>query len=529
MRLHLSRLLAGTALAFLSLPALATDEQDGIGRFDIARFEVQGNTLLGADAIEALLRPYTGKARNFGDVQRALETLEAAYHARGYKVVQVALPEQELNQGVVTLHVVETRLGKVRVEGNSHFEADNIRRSLPRLREGVSPDIGAVSSSLKLANENPSKKVTLQLQGGSKEDEVDAVLKVADEKPWRVAVAVDNSGNPTTGKTQLTTQFQHANVADRDHVLSLQYTTTFEKPSKISVYGAGYHIPLYAWGDSIDLFASYSDVNSGSVLAGIFNLQVSGRGTVLGGRYNQNLRRVGDYESKLIYGLDYKAYRNNVSLQGAQLGSDVTVHPLSIAYAGTMAAPGSEAGFVVTAIRNVPGGDKGSSDDFNRARSGASANYSILRYNAGYSRALPSDWLARVTLSGQFTDDALVPGEQFGAGGASSVRGFTEREATNDYGHLLSAELYTPNLCSTIQDTAAQCRLLAFVDTARLRRNDSLPGETARTSIGSVGLGLRLTVARHMSLQLDAGRVVDAGALQGKGDTRLHARLGLTY
>ena len=516
-------------LAVFARPAMAAEEMDAIGRFDVSGYEVLGNTLLDAKEIAAVLTPYAGKQRNFGDVQQALEALEAVFHRRGYHLVQVALPEQELNQGVVRLQVIETRLGQVRIEGNQSFSKANIRRSLPGLAPGQPPNIGQVSSSLKLANENPAKKATLQLQDGNQEGEVDAVIKVVDEKPWRVAANLDNSGNESTGKSQLSMQFQHANIADRDHVLSLQYTTTLENPSQVSVYGIGYHLPLYEFGDAIDLFASYSDVDSGSVLAGIFNLQVSGRGAVFGARYNHNLRRVGDYESRLIYGIDYKAYQNNVSLQGVQLGNDVTVHPLSLAYAGSLSTRDGAANFALTAIRNVPGGDKGGSADVNRVRAGAPADYSLLRYNAGYSRALPADWQARLTVSGQFTSDALVPGEQFGAGGATSVRGFAERDVSNDVGHLVSAELYTPNLCAGIKQIATQCRALAFYDTAHVRRNDPLPGEVARASIASIGLGLRMSVASHMTLQMDVGHVIDAGLTQAKGDNRLHFRLGLMY
>jgi hemolysin activation/secretion protein len=324
-------------------------------------------------------------------------------------------------------------------------------------------------------------------------------------------------------------QFQHANIMDRDHVMSLQYTTTLEKPSQVSVYGVGYHIPLYALGDSIDLFASYSDVDSGSVLAGIFNLQVSGRGTVFGGRYNQLMRRVGDYESRFTYGLDYKEFQNSVALQGLQLGNDVTVHPLSVAYTGVLGTADGELSFTVTGMRNIPGGDKGKSDDFNRVRAGAPAGYSLLRYSAGYSRALPQDWRLRLSLAGQYTSDALIPGEQFGAGGATTVRGFDERDISNDKGHLASAEIYTPNLCSTLQSVVAQCRALMFYDAASVRRNDPLPGEVAKASIGSVGLGLRGSVDKYMTLQMDYGHVIDGGITQLKGDKKLHFRLGLTY
>jgi hemolysin activation/secretion protein len=529
MRHRYSFLIAGAALAVLALSARAADEPEGVVRFDITRFEVTGNTLLPVPTVERILEPYTGKQRDFGDVQRALEALETEYRRLGYNVVQVALPEQELNQGVVRLQIVETKIGKVRVEGNETFDEANIRRSLPGLVEGQSPNIGKISSSLKLANENPSKKATMQLQSSQRDDAVDVLLKVADEKLWRAAANIDNSGNKNTGESQLTMQFQHANISGRDDVLSLQYTTTLEKPSQVSVYGVGFHLPLYALGDSIDLFANYSNVDSGSVLAGITSLQVSGRGTVLGGRYNQHLRRIGDYESRIAWGLDYKQFQNNVDLAGIQLGNDVTVHPFSLAYSGNLNTPDGELGFSVTALRNIPCGDKGGSADFNRVRAGAPAGYGLLRYNATYSHALPADWQMRLNFSGQHTSDVLVPGEQFGAGGANTVRGFNERDISNDVGYLASAELYTPNFCAGLQSVAAQCRAVVFYDAAQARRNDPLPGEVDKASIGSVGLGLRFSVDKYMTLQTDYGHVVDGSQTQQKGDNRFHFRIGLAY
>ena len=529
MRLKLLRFLIGTAFAMTSATTLAADEQTDIIRFEIAGFDVEGNTLLAPQAVEKAVAPFVGKNRDFGHVQRALESLEGEYRKLGYNVVQVALPEQELNQGVIKLQVIETKLGVVKVEGNTAHTEENIRRSLPALREGETPNIGRVSSSLKLANENPSKKTALQLQSSDKDDEVNAVLKVTDEREWKLSASFDNTGNQSTGNTHLTMQAQHFNIANLDHVLSLQYTTTLEKPSQVSVYGAGYHIPLYALGDSIDLFANYSDVDSGSVTAGIFSLQVSGRGSVFGGRYNQNLKRIGEYEHKLSYGIDYKAFQNNVSLSGVQLGNDVTVHPASVAYSGTLGMAEGQVEVGISYMRNIPGGARGSADDFNRVRAGAPAAYNILRYNAGYSRVLPGDWQMRVNLSGQYTRDALIPGEQFGAGGASSVRGFAERDLSNDYGYLVNAEVYTPNMCGTIERVSMECRAVLFYDTANASRIDPLPGELAQGSIGSAGVGLRMSVSKYMSLQLDYGQVIDAGIAQAKGDRKLHFRLALNY
>ena len=92
-------------------------------------------------------------------------------------------------------------------------------------------------------------------------------------------------------------------------------------------------MPLYGSGNSIDLVAGYSDVSSGTV-SQLFN--VSGAGTVLGARYNMNFDRVENYEHKIVFGLDYKAFQSNVTFVGSStpLVPDVTVHPVSITYSG---------------------------------------------------------------------------------------------------------------------------------------------------------------------------------------------------
>lgn len=519
--------LIGCAMLLLSTQVAASDASDDpIGSFEIGRFEIAGDTLLGTDPIAQLLSPFTGKARHFSDVQQAMQSLEDAYRARGYTLIRVILPEQELNHGTVRLVVSQPRIGKVQVVGNTMFDNANIRHSVPALQEGQSPDLRSISASLRLANENPSKKTTLSLQNTANDDEVNATLQVIDEKPWAASVAADNAGSEKTGRTQVTAQFQHANVAGLDHALSLQYTTTLEQPSQVSVYGVGYHVPLYAWGDALDFYGSYSDVNSGQVSAGTFNLQISGKGTVLGGRYTHPLTGPGAYLSRFIAGLEQKAFQNNVDYQGVQLGNDVTVRPLSLMYAADWTLPSSVTSYSLTAVRNVPGGERANDSDFTRLRSGAPAGYSVLRYGLNHVQQLPGEWQLRLALNGQITRDALIPGEQFGAGGASSVRGFTERAIADDQGAVANLELYTPGLCS---NPTTQCRLLAFFDAANVTRNNPLPGERKDTSISSAGFGLRLAMGKQLAAQMDVGQVLTDGDSQSKGDTRVHLKMNLSY
>jgi hemolysin activation/secretion protein len=517
---------AGVALASFALVTHAEVEAGNpIGHFEITRYDVQGNTLLPADAVQQIVSPYTGQNRDFGSVQMAVEALEAAYRQHGYSIVRVVLPEQELNHGVVRLNVVEPRIGKINVQGNKFFDDANIRNSVPTLQPGQSPNLADISANLKVANENPSKKVTLQFQASEQDGLVDANLQVADEKPWSAGVSVDNTGDENTGRNRLTVSYQNNNIGGWDHVLSLQYTTSLSDPSDVTVFGAGYHIPLYALGDSLDFYANYSNVNAGTVTAGVFDLSVSGKGTVVGGRYNHNFRKIGDYDSKLIFGFDYKDFNNDVSLAGSPLGNDITVHPVSVTYGGNWATTSNNLNFYVSVFQNIPGGDKGDSAAFEAARTGATDSYTIVRYGVNYLRVLPLDWQLRFALNGQATSDALVQGEQFGIGGANSVRGFEERELADDEGRSTNLELYTPNFCSG----GSQCRVLAFYDTGYISHNDALPNEITSESIGSIGLGARFSMAPHFLGLVDFAHVIDGTSVSPKGSNRAHFRLVYTF
>ena len=522
MRTRHARLIAASLFAAAST-AWAADGAPAPIQFDISRFDIVGNTLLTSAQIDAAVAPYAGKGRNFGDVQAALEALEAAYHARGYQVVSVRLPEQELNGGVVRLDVLQAKIGKVTVSGNRFFDEANVRRSLPALETGKTPKLDDISASLRMANENPARKIKLSLQDANDDNLIDASLAVSDEKPWKAMFNLDNSGTGPTGKTHAGVALQHANLWGRDHVGSFQYTTTVEEPSKVSVYGLGYHIPLYQLGDSVDLYASYSNIDSGSVSAGLFDLSVSGKGTVYGARYNHTLARHGAIDARLVYGADVKAFKNSVLLGAINIGSDITVRPLSLGYSASMPFGSGEANAALTLVRNIPGGSGGGDADFGV---GYKPAYTILRFAAAVTQMVGQQWQARALLNGQYSRDALVPGEQFGIGGSTSVRGLDERVLATDSGAALNLELYTPNLCPA--HDGWQCRALGFVDAAYGSRKHALPGEIGNTSASSTGLGLRLAIGSGINLQLDYGHVLHAGGATGDSN-KLHFRMGFAY
>ena len=506
-------------------PAAAPSKPPAPPRFAIQRFLVEGNSLLSQGELDRILAPFSGKDRDFGDIQRALEALQDVYTRRGYNAVRVSVPEQDIRSGQVRLRVVEARIRRVQVQGNRFFDGRNVRAGIPSLKEGTSPNTRAIGQDAQLVNENPAKQVSVALQAADDPGQVDATVRVTDEKPGRISVFADNTGTPATGNWRTGLGYQNANLLNGDDVLSAQLITSPGHASDVKVFGAGYRVPVYGWAGVVDVLAGYSSVSSG-VVQDLFN--VSGKGTVFGLRYTQLLGRIDTYEHRVAFGLDYRAYKNSVTLVGTteELVPDITVRPLSLTYIGRFSQVGRDLSFNVSYSHNIPGGNKGGDADFEATRARATAKYSIVREGVAFSQLLPSDFILRAVASAQQTRDLLIPGEQFGMGGADNVRGYYERETASDKGQRFSLEGYGPDFGSWIGGNW-RARALVFADAAS--GHDNAPIRGPDNKLGSFGLGVRANQGKSLAFRLDVARVTKDAGTRLNGDYRAHAAVAYSF
>lgn len=486
----------------LALPAAAQTN------FEISGFRVDGNTLLPAATVDGVLAPFAGAGRGMKDVTAAAEALRQAYAAAGYPIVQVYAPEQTLTGGRIGLRVVEGKLKHVAIAGNKAFDVANIRASLPPLKEGQSPNAAELVAAIAMANENPAKQVAVNFQAGKVAGDVEARIDVTEDRPEKYVVNYDNAGSKATGYDRLSFSYQNANLYNRDHMLTLQYATTVANPDEVTSLTAGYRIPLYDYGFSLDLIAAYSNTQSNSATAA-GALQFSGRGTYAGARLNQALPNVGEMRHKISYGFDYKDFGNACTVAGAALQNcgTVTALPLSVTYALQYAAPAMQAGGNVGYVSNLPGGLHGTQEHYTVARAAATQHWDAWRYSGFVALPLPEDWQFRAAVSGQMTHKALIAAEQFGIGGATSVRGYDERTAAGDDGFGANLEVYTPDVAKRFALDGWQMRGLVFFDTGTVRRNSLLGGETKEASLSSIGFGARASLRKDLSIKLDVGWV----------------------
>ena len=515
-------------LAFM-LPAAA--EPDG-PRFPIRKYQVEGSTQFTPQQLEASVAPFTGEQASFESIESAVEALRALYDAHGIQAVRVSIPKQKIEEGVVKLQIVEARLGKVLIQGNQHFNNDNILRSLPALKTGELPSIQLLGENLRLANESFARQSQVTFRQAEDPTNVDAVVNVADANPRRAAIVLDNTGYEASGNWRLGFAFLHANLFDRDHTLAMQFVTSPGYWDEVKIFGMSYRIPFYELGHALELTASHSTVDSGQVNTTSGSYGISGGGDSVGARYTVLLPRLAGWDQRLSFGADYRKYTNDITFSGGtdqSLVPDVETHPLNLTYSGFIRHPEQEFSLNVGWHHNVPGGEDGDQEAINLSRFGADANYDIVRYALQYTRNFASGWQARAALDGQWTRDALIAAEQFGLGGVNSVRGFNERILANDYGQRVSMELQTPDLGRHFKIANLKLNLLGFYDAADARRNEALPEEEDRSHLSSYGLGLRGSLGQHVHVRLDVARILDGGGVKGDGDMRGHLNLFLLF
>ena len=237
-------LLAGAAMAAATVPALAR-EAAPVVRFEVERFVVEGGNPLSEAETRAVLDPFTGEHAGVEGLLAAADALERAIRDAGVAFQRVALPPQSLQDGEVVLRVAVFRVTGVEVRGAEHHSEANVRRSAPALREGETPDTGAIARDLAVANRQPWKTTTLTFRESATDPEgLDAVLEVEDRAPRLLWSGLSNTGNAATGPWRWSLGGSFGNLFDRDHTLDASFTTSPGHAGQVRQWGVGYGLPV---------------------------------------------------------------------------------------------------------------------------------------------------------------------------------------------------------------------------------------------------------------------------------------------
>ncbi len=504
------------------------------GRPEVRGVKVEGVALLDEVEWQARLGHRFGQPFTMADLNEVMREVIQHYRESDRPVVDVAVIEQDITSGVVQLAVIEAMLGEVRVEGARHFKPEFLSGQI-RLVPGEPIRSTLLMADLEWLNRNPFRSVDLVHTPGGEVGLSDVVLRVDDRFPLRVYAGYEDSGNELTGSNRWFAGFNHGNLWGIDHQLNYRWTFNNEI-DKLDAHAASYVAPL-PWRHILTVFGAY--VESSADLPP--PLDVDGHTGQLGVRYliplprSEKLRKQG-FRHEIELGYDFKNSTSNLEFfELPVLGQNTDLHQFLLGYRGSLRDTTGTTAFGAS-IYLGPGDWGGHNTDaaFDLSRAGATASYAYGRLEFERRQRLPGEFTGLLLATGQFSDGNLLPSEQLGFGGYSSVRGYEENEANLDEGAMLTMELRSPSIRLLphlhLDGVADEMQLLAFWDYARGSNVDLLPGEARHTSMSSIGPGFRWSIGDRFSMRFDYGfQLRDSGQGLGLGDSRMHIGATMSY
>jgi hemolysin activation/secretion protein len=485
--------------------------------FEIKGYIVKGNTLLDYDRIIEGLKFYAGQNKTSKDVEEARKYLEKLYHNDGYPTVLVNIPPQDVLEGVVTLEVIESKIGEVRVTGNRYHTKEKILEILPVFRRGELLYVPEVQKEMNKANSASDLKIEPILMPGKELGTTDVELRATDYFPLHGSIELNNRSTHSTSDLRLNGVIHYDNLWQSSHSISLQYQMSPQETDEVKAFAASYVLPA-PWNED-HILAAYGVISDSQTAFGE-GFQVNGKGDIYGLQYAVPLPFYKIYSHSISFGVDYKHMRETQGTKDSPSGikTPITYLPFNIQYNSnlpdSLGATRFQAG-MSTCFRGFITREVQFEDKRYKAR----ADYFITKLGVERDLALPKDASLFFKVDGQLSGQPLISNEQYTAGGMDSVRGYKESEEAGDNALHGTVELRAPDLLKMLkipgpskltsyissgsdQGTAYLTPYL-FCDAALLTIIDPLPQQDRSAGIYGAGLGLRGSLTRYFQFETD--------------------------
>ena len=492
--------LAWLCAAMVTQPLTAQE----ITSFYIREYRVEGAQRLKNLEVEEAVYPFLGPARTPDDVEQARLALEKVYHAKGYQTVSVVVPQQDPRRGIIRLEVVESKVGRLRVNGARFFLPSKIKREAPTLAEGNVPDMTRAGKEIVALNRLADRRVTPELRPGVVPGTVDIDLNVEDKLPLHGSLELNNRNSSNTTALRLNGSLSYANLFQLGHTGSFNFQVAPENTDDALVFSGHY---LARVSDGVSLMLQGTKQNSDiSTLGGA---AVVGRGHVIGLHAQFDMPSTDKFYQNFSFGIDYKNFADETIFFGEKAitiqGTAVEYYPLSANYGATWLAASGFTELNTSLNFNLRGIGSGESAFFNK-RYNADANYVYLRSDLAHTHDLKGGTQVFGKIQGQLASQPLINNEQTSGGGLGTVRGYLEPTSLGDNGIFGSAEFRSQSLIGTPDKAGARAdewRFHAFADAGLVGIYDALPGQQKRYGLASAGVGTRFKVRNHYNGSLD--------------------------
>ncbi|HIJ80373.1 MAG TPA: ShlB/FhaC/HecB family hemolysin secretion/activation protein [Desulfuromonadales bacterium] len=480
-----------------------------------------GNTAVSTAELTVTASSYLNRVLVTEELEALRQALIKLYVSKGYINSGVIIPDQKVENGVITFTIIEGGLNSVTIDGLKYYRYPFLSSKLNVA--AVQPlNVNRIQEALQLFQQDPRiKQINAELVPGAKTGEAELKVKINEASPLKISSRFNNDAAPATGSFRGELVIAHQNVLGFGDTLSAHSTVTEGAVD----YGGRYSFPVSLYDTTLDVY--YSTSNNMVIEEQFNGLDVTSENETIGLKIRQPFQRsaTGEFAISLT-----GEKRSSVSkLLGQRFSFSAWEHDgksnvsvLRLTQEWTRRTSSSVAGIYstfnygiavlgATTNSNLPDGRFGSwiGQGMLLSRIGTSPIQTMLRANA------------------QISLNQLLPMEKFPMGGLGSVRGYRTNTIVRDNGFNCTGEVRIPLFSNDTWPGTLQ--LVPFIDFG-WGWNTGGAVSTPETITG-IGGGLRWQVVNFVTAEAYYGYGIDKVPVGKKDlqDQGLHFQVSIEW
>lgn len=465
------------------------------GTIEVRGYRVEGSTVFAPEEFEEVLAPYIGEM-SFAQLLQARSAVTDFYVDNGYITSGALLPPQTIEDGIVTIQVIEGALEEILVTGDRRLNPSYVRS---RLELATDPplNVNDLLEALQLLQLDPLiENLSAELSAGSRPGFNLLEVEISEAETFRPLLSIDNGRSPTVGAYRGTAELREANLFGLGDAARLSYSLT-EGSQELE---AAYTVPINPRNGTI---GAYFRITSSEIIEEPFDeLDIEADSRDYEITYRQPV--ILNPSQELALGLTFSRRESDTFLlgrgfplsEGASEDGETRLSIFRFFQEWTQRGPEQVFAARSQLSWGVPLFDatvNGIAPD---------SRFFAWRGQAQYLRLLSDDGIALLLRSDlQLATTSMVALERFGVGGNFSVRGYSQDLLLADNGLFASAELRFP--VWTANNGEDRLEIRPFLDMGTVWNIDDAPPDP--TTLVSVGVGLQFELEDRLSAKVDWG------------------------
>lgn len=494
-------------------------------RVRVAQFEFDGNTAFSDAELAAVVASFTGREITLDELFEARSAVTQAYLDAGFVTSGAFIPPQQIQDGMVTMTIVEGTLDDIVVRRPDDIQVPRSERlndryitNRIRLAAGQPLNRDDLLEALRLLQLDPRiQTLRAELAAGTRLGSSTLTVDLAEASTFDVVLELNNERSPSVGSFRQLVEVSAQNLAGNGEALTFSYART----SGSNDLDGSLQFFLNPRNGTLTLSGGSS--NSEVIEDPFEILEIESESYFVELSYRQPLIRTLDEELAVGITASHQQNRSTflpepfgpvpLTLFGADEDGEVRVTALRLFQEWTRRRDRE-----VLAMRSqfsigVDWLDPTISDDDRPDN-----RFLSWRGQAQWARRMTNDTLLLVRGDLQFADNDLLTLEQFGLGGANTIRGYRQDLLLTDNGILVSAEIRLP--IARTPSVNGLLQVVPFLDIGKgwnIEAEDPDPSTLVGAGLGLVWQMDRLTARLQWGIPVVDVETRENNSLQESG------------